>query len=287
MERINRFFENRQRIWGVAIIAVFAFVYSMVQIVSYFLDEREMNRAMAEARRLYQPPASETATAANHLPRPVKTAIQVEKAIDRKDAELQKPLHWKNDPQNPLDIRDKFRELLKLNEDVVGWLRIEGSAIDYPVVQGGDNVFYLTHGLKKEKNVNGSIFMDYRNGPGTDKHLILYGHNMKNKTMFAELLHYESRWFFERHPVIEFSTLYEDTRWEIFSVHFTDIRHDYIRVDFENDSDFKTFVEDLKSRSLHPTDIRVDEKDMILTLSTCSAQRDDARFAVHARMITD
>ena len=155
------------------------------------------------------------------------------------------------------------------------------------VVQAEDNEFYLTRGFERQPNVNGSIFMDYRNGPGADRHLIVYGHNMKNGTMFTPLLKYESRYYFDAHPVIELNTLYEDTRWEIFSVHFTDIHHDYIRVDFAGDDDYLAFAQDLQSRSLHPTDIELRADDIILTLSTCTSISDESRFAVHARLIRE
>jgi len=247
---------KRSGVWAAAAMASAVFVYAGVRALALLADDVENRSAVAEVRGAFAYPASPTAVY------PTAVSPTAESPTIRQAA-------------TPRDI----------NPDIVGWIRIPGTSVDYPVVQGRDNTFYLTHDVKRQKNRNGSIFLDYRNIPGADRHLILYGHNMKNGAMFAELLRYESRSFLARHPVVELTLLGDQTRWEIFSVHFTDVRYDYIRVHFTGDDDFKAFVDDLASRSLHPARVRPNENDAILTLSTCTARGEDSRFAVHARLI--
>lgn len=247
-------------IWTAAALASAVSVYAGARALALLADDRENRTTVAELREVFASAAFVSAPGPSVRPAATPRDLRAPAA-------------------SPLDrLRD-------INPDIVGWIRIPGTSVDYPVVQGRDNAFYLTHDVKRQENRNGSIFLDYRNIPGAGRHLILYGHNMKNGAMFAELLRYESRSFLARHPVVELNLLGEQTRWEIFSVYFTDVRHDYIRVDFTGDDDFKAFVDDLASRSLHRARIRPNENDLILTLSTCSARGEDSRFAVHARLL--
>ncbi|RKP53070.1 SrtB family sortase [Cohnella endophytica] len=184
------------------------------------------------------------------------------------------------------EFNAKFSDLVKVNEDIVGWVKIEGTRIDYPVAQGEDNEFYLNNDINRKSNVAGSIFMDYRNElGGENRNVILYGHDMKNKTMFADLVSYESRWNFENKATIEFDTLYGDGKWVIFSAYTTDISFDYLRTDFQSDEDYQLFLDTIKAKSLHRSDVQVSAKDSILTLSTCSSAYKDARFVVHAKRL--
>ncbi|PDO10493.1 MAG: SrtB family sortase [Candidatus Reconcilbacillus cellulovorans] len=260
---------KRSGVWAAAAMAFAVFVLAGLRILSILTDDRENRTAVSEVREIFTSAVAESDVTESAV---TESAVAESGATGRPSTM----------PQN---IRSPLDRLRDINPDIVGWIRIPGTSIDYPVVQGRDNAFYLTHDVKRQENRNGSIFLDYRNIPGADRHLVLYGHNMKNGTMFAELLRYESRSFLARHPVVELTLLGDQTRWEIFSVHFTDVRHDYIRVDFTGDDDFKAFVDDLASRSLHPARVRPNENDTILTLSTCSARGEDSRFAVHARLL--
>jgi sortase B len=119
-------------------------------------------------------------------------------------------------------ISPKFKPLLEKNDEIVGWLRIDDTPVDYPVTQTDNNEYYLTHDVNKKENITGSIFMDYRNNiKGYNRNTILYSHSMKNGTMFGAVLRYESRWNFENKPIIEFDTIYGDEKWEIFSAYKT------------------------------------------------------------------
>jgi sortase B len=155
-------------------------------------------------------------------------------------------------------------------------------------MQADDNVFYLERDINKNPNAAGAIFMDYRNNAsGSDRHTILYGHNMKDGAMFAELLRYESRWNFENRSIVQFDGLYGDAKWEIFSVYTTEAKVDYLQTDFPTDDAYLSFLETIQAKSLHPKDATLTIDDRILTLSTCSYAYHDARFVVHARLVAD
>lgn len=274
MDNMLHFVRARLR-WVIFGIACAAFLFSIYQIASYYSDEYRNTQKINRLKEIYysdkseeNKPISPQRGEINRYPQAV-TNGGVESANTSKT------------------VQERFKQLLQTNGDVVGWLRIAETKVDYPVVQANDNEFYLTRDIQKTDNVNGSIFMDYRNNiKHNNKHFILYGHNMKNKSMFASLLNYESRWYMEQHPVIEFDTLYENAKWEIFSAYYTDIRHDYLKTEFNDAEQYKSFINDLKSRSLHKSDVEISEKDVILTLSTCSAASDQARFVVHAKLIS-
>jgi sortase B len=180
--------------------------------------------------------------------------------------------------------RDKYDDIRSLNDDFVGWLKIPDTPIDYPVVRGNDNEFYLKHGFDSKKNVSGAIFMDYRNGMEEDKNVIIYGHNMKNGTMFKGLMNYKNRDFFNEHRIVSFDTGKEKSRWKIFSVYVTDTGFNYIETHFSNGT-FQEFVDKVGRKSIYDTAENLDEINEILTLSTCSYEFDDARFVVHAARI--
>lgn len=180
----------------------------------------------------------------------------------------------------------KFVPLIEINEDIIGWVKIPNTKIDYPVVKTQDNFFYLEHDINKEKSTFGAIFMDYRNsGNSKDKHTILYGHNMRNGSMFRDLINYKNQYFFEENQVIEFSNLREEMLWKIFSVYITNTDFNYIKTDFDNLADYEQFLHEISSKSLYDTNISMSSEDPILTLSTCTYEFNDARLVVHAKKI--
>ncbi|MDD2219171.1 MAG: class B sortase [Desulfoplanes sp.] len=183
-------------------------------------------------------------------------------------------------------ILERFQPLLLINEEVTGWISIDNTEIDYPVVKTSDNEFYLDHNFRKEKSGAGTIFMDYRNGgdPG-DQNTILYGHNRKDGSMFNGLTKYKRQEYYRDHPVLEFSDLKEDQEWRIFSVYITDTDFNYIQTDFADEDDFQRFLEEISSKSMYDTGTDVSRKDQILTLSTCTYEFADARLVVHAKRI--
>ncbi|GGM38695.1 SrtB family sortase [Paraliobacillus quinghaiensis] len=184
------------------------------------------------------------------------------------------------------EVMSNFQSLLEINPSTVGWIRISNTPIDYPVVQGANNDYYLRNNFKNEKNKAGSIFMDYRNSPNSlDRNTIIYGHHMKDGSMFAGLTKYKEEEFLLENPVIVFNSKYEELHWEIFSVYVTDTDFNYIKPDFETDVEFEGFLQTVKEKSLFSTDVDVNSEDKILTLSTCVYDFDDARLVVQAKLI--
>jgi sortase B len=198
---------------------------------------------------------------------------------------LENPI--KASPEIPIkpQIQEKFNALIAKNEDVIGWLKLDNTVIDYPVTQSNDNAFYLEHDVNKQKNAAGSIFMDYRNNLElSNRNLILYGHDMLDKSMFAAILSYESKYYWDAHPIIHFDTKFNNQDWEVFSAYTTDVDFDYIQTDFKSNKEYNQFLQLLQKKSLHPSTLKLAEDDTILTLSTCSYAFNNARFVVHARL---
>ena len=181
------------------------------------------------------------------------------------------------------------------NPDIVGWLEIKGTNVSYPVLQGSDNEFYMTHNYKKEKSKNGSIFLskDYDwNIPSTN--LLIYGHNMQNGTMFEELLKYADYNFYVQYPIINFTTVDEDAEYEIISVFKSRVYYKseqnvfryYYFINAETEDEYNEFVSNAKNASLYNIDANATYGDQLITLSTCSYHVKDGRFAVVGRKIS-
>ncbi|HEY0828701.1 MAG TPA: class B sortase [Bacilli bacterium] len=264
-------------------LAAGVFVFSIVKITVYYAEGYRNEDQSNELRKIYYTPEKKQAAVGTHN-------YNILQAVKIPGASI--ALSLPDTSPKPIDkvwtVQERFVPLLERSQDVVGWLHIEGTAIDYPVVQAEDNKFYLEKDITQQKNAGGSIFMDFRNHiKKEDRHTILYGHNMKNKTMFADLLNYESEWYFDNHSLIQFDNLYENQKWQVFSAYVTNIYDDYIRTQFESKEDYRTFLDDIQNKSLHPLNTTVNEDDIILTLSTCSAASSEYRFAVHAKLIRE
>jgi sortase B len=189
-------------------------------------------------------------------------------------------------PTNTKAILEKFEKLYSENNDLVGWIRIENTAVDYPVLQFIDNAYYLDRDFYGQKSKAGSIFMDYRNEAGAASfNTILYGHHMADGSMFKDLMKYKRADFLENHKIIRFDVLNQEYEWEIFSVYVTDVEFYYIDTNFPTVDKKLTFIQAIQEKSLHQSGIQVGPEDHILTLSTCSYEFDNARFVVHARRI--
>ncbi len=176
--------------------------------------------------------------------------------------------------------------LQAINEDIVGWISIEGTSIDYPVAQTDNNDYYLNHSIYKEVSSAGTVFMDYRNSPSPlDSHTVLYGHHMRNGTMFHDLISYKKESFYKEHPYIVYSGEDGIMKWQVFSAYVTHTDDNYIETVFSNEDEFDQFLERIVSNSIYDTGCEVKQTDKILTLSTCSYEFDDARMVVHAKWV--
>ena len=186
--------------------------------------------------------------------------------------------------QSPID----FAALTAINPDVIGWIVIDGTNIDYPIVQGSDNDAYLHKTFSGERNSSGSIFLDCRNAPDfSDRNSIIYGHKMKNGSMFAGLTQYKEQGFYEQHPAFTIYTPDAEYRCEVFAAYVTSGVSEAYTLDFNGDVDFAEYINDAVSRSLVQTGVAPTAKDRIVTLSTCDYTYDNARMVVQARLVRE
>lgn len=177
-----------------------------------------------------------------------------------------------------------FEEIKKKNPDTICYLRVPNTNIDYIVVKGTDNEYYLNHNFNKDKNISGWTFADYKNRfDGTDRNIVIYGHNTVDKSMFGSLKYVlDSTWQNEEnnHTVI---LVFPDglKKYKVFSTYKIENEEYYINTEFKNNAEFKEFLNKIKSRSNYNYNVDLNEDDNILTLSTCS-NNGKKRVVLHA-----
>ena len=189
-----------------------------------------------------------------------------------------------NDNNTFIDVN--LADLKKMNNDVVGWLKVNGTNINYPYVKTDNNTFYLTHSIDKSKNSAGWVFLDYRNNSDNyDKNNIIYAHARVDKTMFGSLKDALTKEWFnkEEEKIIKTSTLTENSIWQIFSVYKINNTTDYLNINFKDEDEFLKFSNKLKERSIFNFNIDINKDDKILTLSTCFNK--NVKTVMHAKLI--
>lgn len=188
----------------------------------------------------------------------------------------------------------QLEELQKENEEIIGWLEIEGTNINYPVLQASDNDYYLTHNYKKEKSSTGSIFLDkdFDLINGSSNYLI-YGHRSKNGLMFEDLMKYAKEDFYKEHTKVKFTTNKDDSLYEILSVFYSRVYYKseknvfryYYFVNANNEQEYNDFVNNAKKVSLYDTGVTANYGEQLLTLSTCEYSQEDGRFAIVCKKV--
>ena len=212
------------------------------------------------------------------------------------NGEIDKVSHIKANEEKDKSIN--WGELENINKEIVGWIRINDTKIDYPVLwhkdDNANNQFYLNHNYKSKKDSYGSIFLDYSCTNGTDsKNIVLHGHHMNDGSMFAGLMDYGGTEgnldFYKKHPTIEFDTPQGDGVYKIISVFKTNTAHgepfNYMVGNFQNDKDFMDYVYNVRVRSLINCPVKTNEDDTLLTLSTSSYEYTNFRTVVVARKV--
>ena len=197
--------------------------------------------------------------------------------------------------EDGLTIKNKYiASLLTINPDIVGYLKVNNTNIDYPVVAADDNKYYLKKNLYQQDDINGWIFMDFRN---SDKNLndntIIYGHNMDDGSMFAALLGYRDLSFWQEHRYIQFDTLTQEGRYEVLAAFYVDVALTdggvefpyYTYTDLRDPAVFNDYISHVEALALYDTGVAAEPGDDLLTLSTCSYHVDDGRFVVVAKRV--
>lgn len=176
----------------------------------------------------------------------------------------------------------QFEPYIELNEDFMGWIKIEGTSIDDPIVQGDDNAHYLEYDYTDTKNYAGAIFLDYKNqGNFYDNHMSLYAHYMEDGSMFHDLHKYKEEAFLNAYPEIILSGLRETETYEIFSVHIVSAYDYYLYLDL-NDTALKEYAAHFKRLSMFDKPVTFPEELKLLTLVTCTYEFENARLLIHA-----
>ena len=303
--RVYRFRAGKYKLWrrvGLAVCAIILAV-SLWQLCSYASQYVRSVRLSAELRETYlstaeeatqQPPIPTSSQSSTEGPAQTQTtdaAPPAETPVATPDP-LGTPVP-KAYPNNPYRlIGERFQKLRRQNEDIVGWLNIDG-VISEAVVQR-DNTYYLRRDYRGYHNDNGAIFLDeacsLRNRPYT---LTLYGHNMKTGAMFGSLRNYENIGFYRKNPFVDFDTIYEEGRYVIFSVAEVSIDvksphySGFYRLESCTNLEREAIIKRLCEMSKHTCAIDVSAEDQLLLLVTCVGDDEDRRVVAARRLRED
>jgi|GEM_PF-111793 sortase B len=193
-----------------------------------------------------------------------------------------------------LTILPEYEGLVAQNKEMVGWIEIPDTEVNYPVVQkADDNSYYLTHAFDQSEDKNGSIFMDYRSSVvNTTTNTILYGHNMASGKMFAALKNYENASYLEAHKTVTFNTIYEQRTYEIVAVCLGQVENQdssgyryYNFISAQKAQDMQDFVDYVSSRNIYGKQVEISTTDQLLTLSTCNHYIEDGRLFLVAKRV--
>lgn len=245
----------------VLVICIGVFLFAGYQLAGILFDYGEGTKEYASISEQYS------------IPDPVVPSADADAAQEQ--------------PQSVLPKDIDIASLTSDYPDCVGWIYIEGTPIDYPIARAEDNSYYLRRLLTKEHNTAGTLFVDYRNtGTFADQNTIIYGHNMKNGSMFACLAEYRDPDYYAQHPAIWLFTPGGIYRAEIFSIYDTDAASNTYTFHFETEEDFAAYLERIVHNAEYDTGVAVAPTDRILTLSTCVRGSDTQRHIVHAKLVS-
>jgi len=253
-------------------------IYSAVQIFKSLAEYEEGNNSYEDLGAYVQ------------VPMPPEKPIQVtvpeidESEIITSDDEIETTLPEPTEPPIDWPVVD-FEGLLSINEDCVGWIMIDDTKINYPIVQGDDNNYYLRRLFDGTWNSAGCIFLDYRVAEDFSyRNNPIYGHKMNNGSMFADLSNYKKQEYYDLHPIGYLLTPEQNYQIEFFAgfvVRSDGIAWDY---EFESDEDFEEWLIDIQEMSCFESEIQPEVTDTIITLSTCSYEFSYARFVLLGRL---
>ncbi len=191
------------------------------------------------------------------------------------------------------DILPEYKNLHNKNKKLIGWIKIDDTIIDYPVMQTVNNEYYLDHNFNQEEDRNGCIFMDYQCDviKGCDN-MILYGHHMQSGKMFGTLNKYSSENYYKEHPKIQFDTIYEKGQYEVMYVFRSKVYSEeeitfkyYQFINVGSEQEFNSYMNEMAALSIYDTGVTAVYSDQLLTLSTCDYQENDGRFVVVAKRV--
>lgn len=228
-----------------------------------------------------------------------RTGMDYESLAELKGSRTLSQLNMGNDvtvhrtSEDMPEILDEYKTLFEKNKKLIGWLKIDDTIIDYPVMQTSDNKYYLEHNFNQEYDKNGSLFLDCSCSVyPRSTNLIIYGHHMKSGQMFGQLQKYAKESYYEKHKEIQFDTIYEKGTYEIMYVFRSQVYNEddlvfkyYQFINANSGTEFQSYMEEMKKLSLYDTGVTAGFGDSLLTLSTCDNSQKDGRFVVVAKKI--
>lgn len=250
---------------------IFLSLFSSYNIIRWSIDAKNTEKQIEEIHETVEIKEITDSTA-TEIVNPPKEEIKKENP------------YWDYIKMNLINV--DFSTLKEKNSDTVGWIQVSGTNINYPFVQTDNNTYYLKKDFNKNYNSAGWVFMDYRNDiENFNQNTILYAHGRIDGTMFGSLKNIlKSNWYNNKNNhVVKLSTEYQNTMWQVFSVYRIAETNDYLDINFNNNERYMDFLNMLQDRSELKFDVSLNEKDKILTLSTCYKEND--RVVLHAKLI--
>jgi len=271
--------ENKARripkwIWLLTVIFCFVFVFSGVQIIRMVSERKAADHSYSELSMQFQTEDSEQKNGQSEI-------AVVNSAVDSDEqpsaSEQSQTFSW----QKTMD----FSTLQEENPNLVAWISCDGTKINYPVMHTDNNDYYLTHLYNGSINKSGSIFVDYRNTDlFTEKNTVIYGHNMRNGTMFRSLTYYKNQKYFDKHPTMMLYTPDGDYVIELICGTIEDGNSKFVQFEFDNDDSLFQYVAELKARSTFESDVTLQSGDRIVSLCTCTYERKNGRYLLVGRI---
>ena len=250
-------------------VLLIIFVFCFIRLICWTKDNKASNEILKDVNELVEVKE--------------ETTDEAKKEEDETKIDASDP-YW--DFINTSFLSIDYSKLREKNKDIIGWIKVNSTNINYPVVQYSDNEYYLTHDLYKNYNGGGWVFLDYRNkNDFNNKNSIIYAHGRENKTMFGTLKNILNKEWYQNKDnyVIKTSSLSGSYVWQVFSVYKTPNTNDYIKTNFNADSEYQTFLNLITKRSIYNFNTNLTINNKILTLSTCFD--DNSKVVLHAKLI--
>ncbi len=267
-KRAKKIIKIEKAIWTLfTLLALFTVLILSVVIVNWCLENKKTNDILDTIQQ-----ASEY--------KEVKTTSNKSTTSSNKESDLYK----KYGAMSIIDVN--FDNLKEINKDTVGWIKVNGTKINYPFVKTDNNEYYLKHSFDKTSNKKGWVFLDFRNDiDNLSNNNILYAHGLVNNEMFGSMRNVIKKSWYEdkKNHIIQMSTLTSNLTWLVFSSYTTLPESYYITTYFQTDDEYVKFLETIKSRSVYDYGVSLTSNDKILTLSSCYDNK--KRMVLHAKLI--
>lgn len=221
--------------------------------------------------------------------------VDIVKEIQKESSKIVESEEKETQKEKEQQILPQYKKLYQENQDLVGWIKIEDTPIDYPVMQTFDDpTFYIHRDWNKNKSQTGLPLIDARCNLESEN-IIIYSHNMKNGTMFGSLKRYNEKKFYEEHQIIKFNTIYEESKYQVIAVLLAQVFYDkkpnegefayYDYIELDSKEQFQEYINQVKELSLYETGVTAEYGDNLITLCTCNYHVKDGRFLVVAKKI--